>query len=176
MSKNNQSKTVDIPIQIHASDLASLLSEKAIIKNNIINKIHKANIPRQNFCCSLFVKLKYIKINHLNKAHIANAQIVKVHINLDHENTSKNHNNITKDERIIKSQRYFSLSVNHLIIADIPENIREIPKIISKNFQKTLGAQIVIIPHIMVTKPREATNQTGHFFCSELVVTLMSAI
>ena len=65
--------------------------------------------------------------------------------------------------RTIKHPTYFCSFLKALIIQDIPEKNRKIHKIISKNFQNTLGKHIVIIQHNMRMKASEAINHTGHF-------------
>ena len=69
----------------------------------------------------------------------------------------------------IKHHIYFCSFLKALIIQEIPEKNRKIHKIMSRNFQNTLGAHIVMIPHKMRIQASPAINHTGHF-CFSFVV------
>ena len=98
-------------------------------------------------------------------AHKANIHIMNLPINSEFEHINKNHKNIIKTHianNIDMSGTFWFLKA--LITADIPANIRKIHNIISKKFQKALGAQIVIIQQTINVIANHNIAQSGHSF------------
>jgi len=105
-------------------------------------------------------------------AHKANIQIINVHTNCDHEKMSKSQIKINKSPIIPRNDidlTFWFLMV--LIIAAVHARIRKNHRIISMNFQKTPGQQIVIIQDIIIIIAKDINNQNGRdWFCSEFAI------
>ena len=110
-------------------------------------------------------------MHHLIRAQNANNQIVNVHTNSELENMSRIHSIDANTHMTIKHHIYFCSFLKALIIREIPEKNKKIPKIISRNFQNTLGAHMVMIPHKIRIHASHAINHTGHFcFCFDVLL------
>ena len=61
--------------------------------------------------------------------------------------------------------------LNVLIIAAVPAKIKKNHRMMSINFQKTLGQHIVIIQDMIIIIAKDINNQNGRdWFCSEFAI------
>ena len=156
------SNRVEIPIQIHAHVLDSLLGTQIIIIAKINNNHHSHTIHHHRGCCSLLFIQNIISITHLIKAHRANIHIIIVHTNWEYEKISMTHNNVSKNPPIQSSRdNSLFLFLNALMMADIPVVNKKNHNTISINFQNILGAHIVIIQKIITMIDKLINNQYG---------------
>ena len=177
-SNDIPSRIVDIHIQIHARVLASFLSEAAITIAKMKSKAHSHAIAHRIGWFSLFIIPKTISKIHLINAHRANIQIINVHTNWDQEKMSKNQIKISKNPIIHRNDIDLTFwFLNVLIIAAVPAKIKKNHRMMSINFQKTLGQHIVIIQDMIIIIAKDISNQNGQVcFVSEFAITLKNKV
>ena len=169
--RENPSNIIEIQIHIHAN-FAAFAEDIAVAIARITN-IHPSKVIAHRKVWFSFV-CNQLKINiiHLINAHKANIHIISFPIKfVSRENISINHNIVINAQIANNSQTdCISLFLMEFIIAEIPENKREIHNKIFKNLQKADGLKTVTNPHTItrIAKPSISRKYRSFFIARNL--------